>query len=222
MHRLPICKISIGLAVFCISYAVINLLLQEGGIVALFKKDNLEILVSRLFAVLSCVSIFGSFYKILLYKIALIALRNPGDKVYKNFLNSFFPGNTDFNLLAFIEIRNLTQVTIFLFSLFALQLDSYLNSETNTYHLALYITLKFLIDDWKIINDYISKYQIEMLTWHKVRVVLTTIFILISLVVMVYNRFPALISYPFISCIAIVLFYRYYSSKQIKSLFQHL
>jgi len=114
--------ICFALAVFCFCYSILNLFLQQGGITGVFKKENTEILVSRLFALLSCISIFGSFFKIWLYETALAAMKRPGDKVYKEFLDNFYPEQTDFNLLAYIEIRNLTQVTIFLFSLFALQL----------------------------------------------------------------------------------------------------
>ncbi len=165
-----------GLSVFAILYPTINTLFQLGQILEMLNTsaEFSEFLMIRATSILIGIKMFLSSMKSQMSLLRLTTfrkIREKGDYVYDEHQTES---------ILYSEWRNLSQVSIFIIAAIVIQFSIYSSQNESLLIGAINLVLFFIVDDWTIINDYSTKYEKEILKFHKLRINIANIILVIG------------------------------------------
>ncbi|MCU0323454.1 MAG: hypothetical protein MUE72_13635 [Chitinophagaceae bacterium] len=195
----------IGLSTFAILYPILNTFGQyEQMLDLLSDKENLkEIFTIRFTSILIGIKMFLSsmkshlnFYSLLSFK----KIRNKGHFVYDEHQTE---------AVLFNEWRNLAQQSIFIVTIGVIQFSIYNQQNESYLIIILNLVLFFIFDDWNIINDYMVKYQKEIIKSHKFRVDIANVILSIVTLISMWLFIDWRVSIILTLVLLLSIFWRY-------------
>ncbi|GEM_PF-6906336 len=183
-----------GLGIFAILYPLVNTIGQYHLIYDTFflKKINItDFILLRVSSIFTGLSILINSFKVLGRQSILLAYPRLEKKVQEKY------NHTEYKKLIHWEGRNFSQLSIYILTLFTLQVVSFSHTEYILTWTIANTVLFFIIDDWQIINDYTKITDGIIIKWHEIRIGIANVILFISTMILVWiyiNWIIALVS----------------------------
>ncbi|HMG15153.1 MAG TPA: hypothetical protein VK590_06890 [Saprospiraceae bacterium] len=202
-----------GFGVFAILYSLINTIGQYHLVLDAFllKKNSItDFILLRVSSIFTGLLITINSFKVLSRQSILLVYPRLEEKMQEKY------NHTIYRKLIYWESRNLSQLSIYILTLFILQVVSF--NQTN--HILLWTisntVLFFIIDDWQIIKDYAKITDGLILKWHEIRIGIANVILILSTMILVWLYvnwiFALIITILFIYSIYFRYFFNFYKA----------